>query len=93
MPRSEKHLKRMLGSQKCVGFSYEEAAVILRALGFTEDGQSSSHRKWRRLLATGTVVYIGLCDYGHGELKAVYIKDMLKALREHDLIPADLSDD
>jgi len=93
MPSWKKHLLRMLQSPRGVGFRYDEAAVILRALAFAEDGGASSHRKWRRLLPSGQTVYIGLCDNGHRELKAVYVKDMLRALREHHLIPADLTDE
>jgi hypothetical protein len=49
-----------------------------------------SHRKWRRVLDSDTgkrTVIIGLLQKGSGNLRPEYIKDMVRILRENDLLP------
>lgn len=84
----KKHLRAMRQSERCVGFTYEEAASVLRALDFEEaPNAGTSHRKWRRLLPSGRRVIIGLLKDGKGSLSAVYIKQMLSSLDEAGLLP------
>lgn len=78
----------MRESVRCIGFSYSEVAGILQALGFAmAPSGAGSHRHWSKLLPTGVRVIIGVVDAGHGEMKPVYIKDMLKQLAEHGFLP------
>ena len=82
-------LARMLADQNPNSYRYDEAATILRQLGFEMPKTSTkgSHRKWRRRLPDGTTIVIGLVDSGSGTLKPWQIRDMVRQLRDHALIP------
>ena len=91
MAQWRKLLARMLEDTDPRNYSYDEAAQILTHLGFALAPVSgTSHRKWRHRKTDGTVVVIGLKEQGYGTLKPAYIRDMIKLLREHDLVPHDL---
>jgi hypothetical protein len=81
-----KLLGRMLADTKPNSYTYDDAARVLRQLGFVESPGGGSHRVWRRDVS-GHGVRIGLCDSGRGPLKAVYIKEMLATLRAFQLVP------
>lgn len=80
-------LERMRDSPRCVGFTYDEAARVLAALGFRQASYGGSHRRWVLLRDGEPSVIIGLVDAGHGEIKPVYIKTMLQILDQNDLLP------
>jgi hypothetical protein len=68
-------------------YSYDDAAAILVALGFElAPHGGGSHRKWRRKLAGGNVVVIGLVQKAT-PLKPYLIRQMRSQLREHGLLP------
>lgn len=91
MARWRKLLEQMRVSVRCVGFTYQDAVAILTALGFTEvrTNAGGSHRRWYRLRADGTRVIVGLVESGHADIKPVYIKTMLKTLKDEQLLPGD----
>jgi hypothetical protein len=67
----------MVTDAKATGYTYSEAASVLRGLGFElAPGSGGSHRKWRGLSA--------------GNLKAYLVRDMVCILREADMIPEGL---
>lgn len=83
----------MLRAREPRGFTYEDAATVLRSLGFepSRTKPKGSHRLWRRELATDNgmqTVYVGLVQSGHGTLKPVYVKKMLEVLLHNHLIEA-----
>ena len=91
MSRWEKCLGRMLRSTRPVDFSYGEAATVVAALGFTlAPSGGSSHRKWRRKLDDGRVAMVELVERGAGPMKPYLVRDMIRVLKEHNLIPASL---
>lgn len=80
-----KLLERMRASQRCEGFTYEDARRVLLAVGYTQVSTGGgSHRRYAKLQSSGVRVIITLVEKGHGTLKAVYIKDMLGALDSDD---------
>lgn len=87
MPSWRKRLAQMAADDNPNGYTYEEAATVLAALGFglRRGGGGGSHRSWRKSVTrdnqTSSVV-IGLVQKGSGTMKAVYIKDMIAILRE-----------
>ena len=86
--RWEKLLRQMRDSPRCVGFTYDEAARVLLALGFQmATANGGSHRRWVLLREGLPPVIIGLVAKGHGELLPVYIKEMLATLEAHGLLP------
>lgn len=78
-----------------VNYRYDDAATILLRLGFTlAGGGSGSHRLWRGSGADRKTVLVGLVDAGNGPMKPVYVKKMVQALRDAQLLPVeDVSDD
>ena len=81
----------MVDDQKPVGYAYEDAASILKALGFTLAKTSgTSHRRWRIKAPNGQVVTVALVDAGKGVMKSVYIKEMVRLLRVNDLLPSEV---
>lgn len=81
----------MLSDNKPTGYTYQDAALVLRKLGFDlAPTRSGSHRKWRLKTAVGNAVIIGLVEKGSGELKPYLVREMLKQLKDNDLIPDDL---
>ena len=93
MANWKKLLGRMLTDTSPTSYTYAEAASILAAIGFTlAPKHGGSHRKWRHRKADGTVVVVGLVDKGSGTLKAYLIRDIIKQLKEHDLVPPSLLD-
>lgn len=80
----------MLNDTSPTGYTYDEAANVLRRLDFTLAASgATSHRKWARKIGATTVV-IELVQKGHGTMKAYLIRDMVSQLRENNLIPAHL---
>lgn len=91
MAKWTKLLQRMLEDTNPGNYRYDEAVRILDKLGFTlAPSGGGSHRTWRREVRPGVTARVGLVDKGHGTLKAVYIVEMIKVIREYGLIPADL---
>jgi predicted RNA binding protein YcfA (HicA-like mRNA interferase family) len=89
--RWRKLLSRMASDGRPTGYTYEDAAVVLRALGFqVAPSGGGSHRKWRAVSPAGIVVVIGLVEKGAGALKPYLIRDMISQLRQNGFLPADL---
>ena len=87
-----KLLSQMVAVPHAQSYTYEDAARVLRNLGFepARSKPKGSHRVWRKEVVVEGVkraVYIGLVDKGHGNIKSVYIKEMLRILETHSLIP------
>lgn len=81
----------MLADTNPGNYRYDEVVRILRKLEFTlAPTGDGSHCTWRREIRAGVTARVGLVEKGHGTLKAVYIVEMLKVLRDHGLIPTDL---
>ena len=91
MARWKKVLQAMLHDTNPRNYTYEDAALVLfHGLGFAEPPRSDgSYRRWRRRLPNGTVVVVGLVNKGHGTLKPGYIRDLVKAVRDHGLVDGD----
>lgn len=87
MPNWKDLLWQMLADTDPRGYTYDDAARVLRRLGFEERKGRGSHRLWRLKPSGGNVVYIGLVQKGHGTLKPGYIRDMVNELRTNGLIP------
>lgn len=72
------------------GYTYDEAAGILKNLGFSTPQKSgSSHKVWRLALPDGDkerTVRVELVDAGKGKVKPAYIRKMVKILRENHLL-------
>jgi len=84
----------MLSDHSPTTYSYDDASLILRRLGFDlAPHAGGSHRKWRRRAGLGAVIVIGLVEKGSGTLKPYLIRDMIAQLTDHGLIPADLEQD
>lgn len=89
--RWQRLLQRMLSDPRPVSYRYEDAAIVLRALGFEiAPTAGGSHRRWRLRTASGQTVIIGLVEKGHGTMKPYLIREMIAQLRTHRLIPRDL---
>lgn len=81
----------MLFDERPVTYTYADAATVLTALGFeVAPHAGGSHRRWRRKLASGNVVIVGLVEKGNGTRKPYLIRDLITQLRANDLVPADL---
>ena len=81
----------MLSDSSPTSYTYAEAAGILARLDFAlAPTCGGSHRKWRRKLADGTVIVVGLVEKGSGTMKSYLIRDMIQQLRIHGLVPGDL---
>jgi len=79
----------MANDPKPVRYTYDDAASILRALGFALAKTSgTSHRRWRIQAPNGRPVTVALVDCGRGPVKSVYIKEMVRLLKENDLLPS-----
>lgn len=93
-----KHLRRMVADPKARAYTYEQGAVVLEHLGFTNEGGRGSHRKFRlELDDPGTArgkraVIVGLVQKGSGTLKPVYIEKMIETLRDNGLLPSDIDE-
>lgn len=93
MARWEKLLSAMVADTRPVSYTYDDAATVLSRLGFTEQTPTgTSHRKWTRVVLDSSVrggtrtVTIGLNAKGKRPLKAGYIREMVRTLRENDLL-------
>jgi hypothetical protein len=87
----KKTLARMLADTDPRNYTYQDAAGVLQRLGFElAPYRDGSHRKWRYRSPVGIVVIVGLIEKGHGKLKPVYIRDMVKQLRDNALLPVEL---
>jgi predicted RNA binding protein YcfA (HicA-like mRNA interferase family) len=81
----------MAEDAKPVTYSYDDAASILRALGFAlAKSSGTSHRRWRIKAPNGQSVTVALVDVGKGPMKSVYINDMSRLLRANDLMPPEV---
>lgn len=88
MARWKKLLEKMLSDSNPITYTYSDAAAVLLALEFEVAPHSGgSHRKWRRKLADGNVVLVGLVEKGHGTLKPYLIRDLVAQLRTNGLVP------
>ena len=91
MAKWRKVLARMLQDTDPRKYTYDDAAGVLQQLGFTlAPHGDGSHRKWRYRGVEGLVVVIGLVEKGSGTLKPVYIRDMVKQLRDNRLLPENM---
>lgn len=87
MSKWDKLLQRMMNDQKAVGYTYAEAAGVLRSLGFSLAARSGgSHRKWA-LRQGDTTVVIALVESGKGTLKPYLVRDLVRQLRDNGLLP------
>jgi len=88
-----KVLAAMVADSNPRSYTYQQAATVLGHLGFAlAKPTGGSHRKWRRALdvprnAPPRSVIIGLVEKGTGTLKPEYVKDMIRILRENNLLP------
>ena len=88
MARWKKLLERMLSDSNPITYTYSDACSVLEALDFQVAPHSGgSHRKWRRKLADGNVVLVGLVEKGHGTLKPYLIRDLIAQIRANGLVP------
>lgn len=88
MSNWRKLLDQMIADGRPDHYTYDDAATVLDHVGFTLASNSgTSHRKWRLKVPERPVIVIGLLDRGHGHMNQVYIKDMIRILRENDLLP------
>jgi hypothetical protein len=82
-----KLLRVMASDARPISYHYEDAARILVNLGFVEAPNSgTSHRRWRLRLPDRPTIIVGLVK-GSGPMRKEYILDMVRALRENDLLP------
>jgi predicted RNA binding protein YcfA (HicA-like mRNA interferase family) len=95
--RWEKLLAAMLTDTRPRSYTYDDMVTVLTQLGFTLARRGSgSHRNWRRELPDSSepnghrTVNIGLVDSGSGTLKAVYVKQAMRTLRENNLLPPEV---
>lgn len=78
----------MLNDSNPITYTYSDTSAVLEALDFEVAPHSGgSHRKWRRKLADGNVVLVGLVEKGHGTLKPYLIRDLVAQLRTNGLVP------
>ena len=94
MGGAKKLLAAMARARAPRGFTYDEAATVLKSLGFepTRTKPKGSHRLWRlEVLTEGgrNSIYVGLVDSGHGTLKPEYIKKMVEVLLQNHLIESE----
>jgi hypothetical protein len=89
-----KYLEQMLADADPRSYTFDQAATVLHQLGFVMAKPSGgSHRRFRLQIVdqgppiTKRTVIIGLVDSGKGALKPVYIKEMVRELRENHLLP------
>ena len=89
-----KRLARMVADPDPRSYTYEEASGILEHLGFElAKPTSGSHRKFRRAVADPSApsgkrgVIVGLVQKGAGTLKPKYVLEMVRTLRENNLLP------
>jgi hypothetical protein len=86
----KKLLAQMANDPNPKGYQYEDAARVLRQLGFELAPSGSSHRKWRtRLGDPPRTVVVGLVQPPRGPVPKEYIQDMMVTLRANGLVPGD----
>lgn len=95
MGGARKLLSSMMRARDPRGFTYDDAATVLKSLGFepTRTKPKGSHRLWRLEVTTvggRNSVYVGLVDKGHGTLKPEYIKKMIEILLQNQLIESEV---
>jgi len=91
MGNATKLLAAMRRTRDPRGFTYDDAATVLRSLGFepARTKPRGSHRLWRLEVTRPEgrhSVYVGLVEKGHGSMKPEYIKKMLEILLLNHLI-------
>lgn len=89
MARWKKLLARIAVDPKPVGYSYDDVAAILGALGFVRSGGKGSHRVWTRQPDGSATLRVTLVDPASGPVAKVYIREMAKILREAGLMPSE----
>ena len=83
-------LTRMLSDSKPTSYTYDDAAAILRALGFVVAPYGgTSHRRWRALSPIGNSVIVGLVGKGSGTLKPYLVRELVNQLRANGMIPSE----
>jgi hypothetical protein len=88
----KKRFSAMVADPDPRSYTYDDAADILRRLGFhpASRKRGGSHRLWRlERRATDTSkesIYVQLVDAGHGTLKPVYVRKMIETLRAAGLL-------
>lgn len=91
MAQWQKLLARMMADSTPREYTYDDAARVLRQLGFeVRPRASGSHRVWHRRGPAGNLLTVGLVDKGHGTLKPAYIRAMISTLTVNGLIPKEL---
>ena len=93
-----KLLWQMRGDSDPRNYKYNDAARVLRALGFqlAQSKPNGSHRVWRRPPPAGNIsgaLIVELVEKGHGTVKPVYIRTMIRTLDKAGLIPSDEAGD
>jgi hypothetical protein len=88
-----KLLSQMANDPDPRNYTFEDAARVLERSGFVQaPSGGTSHRRFRLAVQDGgekRTVIVGLVDRGHGTLKPVYIRELVRVLREEGLIPDD----
>lgn len=91
-----KRLREMAADPDPRSYTYDEAANILSNLGFLKAKGGGSHRKFRYSMVNPDSpkpvqsVIVGLVEAGSGCLKPAYIVQMVRTLRENNLIPPEV---
>ena len=82
----------MLNDSAPTAYTYDDAALVLRNLGFDlAPTRSGSHRKWRYKRPGRNAVIIGLVEKGSGPMKPYLIREMVRQLEQNDLLPDDFA--
>lgn len=94
MTQWRKLLRRLVADPRPVSYTYDDLAGVLGRLGFrVATPIDGSHRRFRRDVPDASsprgtrTVTIGLVDYGRGPVKPEYVKQMVRTLRENELLP------
>lgn len=92
-----KLLAAMVADHEPRSYTYQEAANVLKRLGFQGPAKTTgSHRRFRVEVEDSAVpggkrgVIVGLVEHGSGPVKAVYIRQMVQTLRDNRLLPPDV---
>ena len=90
----QKLLGKMVADEDPRSYTYEEAAGILLHLGFAPPTKArGSHRRFRiEIDDPGDTtrkrgIVVGLVEKGRGRLKPRYISEMVRTLKENNLLP------
>lgn len=94
MAQWKKLVAAMVADTRPLSYTYDDAAIVLGRLGFTEETPTAtSHRKWTLEVPDATspsgrrTVTIGLNAKGKRPLKPGYIREMVQTLQVNNLLP------